>query len=264
MPLNSKRKFWIFHASFWLLAGLALFIYGLGYGHWQVALVRNIYSPVLGFGVSFLMSIAYGARLPDQTPYRLLFILGASFVGAVISSVIVNPITYGMLGHDLRTLTPLEFLTDGLYFTLLYLVWSLLYLQLSNMPLFKAAASDEVGPAPLASMGGVETINVEKSGAKMKLHVADITHIVASGDYVELFTETDQYMKLGAIGSYEEMLAEGPFKRIHRSIIVNAAKIQSVSGPAKGQYFITLEGGHEVRSSRNAQSLVETLLPKAH
>lgn len=258
-----KNRFWIFHTVYWVIAGLALFLYGLRYGHWEIALIRNIYSPVLGFAVSFLMSVAYAQRMPQQNGRRLLFVLGASVVGATLSALIVNPITYGLLGYDLRALTAADIFTDGLYFALFYLVWSLLYLQISGVALFGAVESGAIEEMPIKPQSPIETINVEKAGAKLKLYVGDITHIVASGDYVEFFTVSDSYLKLGTISSYEEALKPGPFKRIHRSTIVNGAKVTSISGPTKGQYWLKLEGGHELRSSRNAQSVVEAMAPKA-
>ncbi len=262
-----KKSFWIFHSIYWVVAGVALFVYGLGYGHWEIALVRNIYSPLLGFVVSFLISVGYAQKMPQQNINRLLFVLAASIAGALLSALIVNPITYGLLGYDLRRLTAANIFTDGLYFALFYLVWSLLYLQISNTPLFSAAAANGEGTGGGASPSPqslpIETINVEKAGAKLKLHVDDITHIVANGDYVEFFTATEAYLKLGAIGSYEAALGAGPFKRIHRSVIINAEKITAMTGPQKGQYWIKLEGDREVRSSRNAQSVVEGLMPRA-
>lgn len=266
MIQTPKKSFWIFHSVFWVIAGVALFLYGLRYGHWGIALVRNIYSPLLGFVVSFLMSVGYAQKMPQENINRLLFVVGMSVAGALLSAMIVNPITYGLLGYDLRSLTASDIFTDGLYFALFYLVWSLLYLQISGVALFGAAGAGEAaqaGDAPATPRQPIETINVEKAGAKLKLHVSDITHIVASGDYVEFFTATESYLKLGTIGSYEETLGAGPFKRVHRSTIVNGNKILSVSGPAKGQYWIKLEGDHEVRSSRNAQVIVEGLAPKA-
>ena len=258
-----KSRFWIFHSVYWVVAGLALFLYGLRYGHWEIALIRNIYSPLLGFAVSFLMSVAYAQKMPQQNLHRLLFVLGASVAGAFLSAMIVNPITYGLLGYDLRALTASDIFTDGLYFALFYLVWSLLYLQISGISLFGSGEPGAVGETPIKLQSPIETINVEKAGAKMKLYVGDITHIVANGDYVEFFTASDNYLKLGTISSYEEALSPGPFRRIHRSTIVNGDKVISISGPTKGQYWLKLEGDHEVRSSRNAQSVVEDMAPKA-
>ncbi len=258
-----KKGFWVFHSIFWTVAGLALFLYGLRYGHWEIALIRNIYSPLLGFGVSFVMSVLYAERMPQRNAYRLLFVLAASVVGALLSALIVNPITYGLLGQDLRVMTAGQIFTDGLYFALFYLVWSLLYFQISGVPLFGQAATPDVASGAPPDTLPLEAITVTREGAKLKLHPRDITHIEANGDYVEFFTATEKYFKQGTIGSYERALGAGPFLRIHRSILINSEKITAITGPQKGQYWIKLEGDREVRSSRNAQTLVEGLLPKA-
>ncbi|MCP4411239.1 MAG: LytTR family transcriptional regulator [Gammaproteobacteria bacterium] len=71
------------------------------------------------------------------------------------------------------------------------------------------------------------------------------------------------YLKQGTIAFYEEALESSGFVRIHRSIIINKQKIQSISGPNKGQFWINLGDNHEVRSSRKYQNLVEQILPKA-
>jgi len=258
-----NKSFWIFHSVYWVVAGLALFVYGLRYGHWEIALVRNIYSPLLGFVVSFLMSVLYVRRMPRQDLDRLTLVVAASIAGALLSALIVNPITYGLLGRDLRSLTASDIFTDGLYFVLFYLVWSLLYLQISGLPLFGAAPEDgKILPNDVEPAETLDAITVTKEGRKLKLLPGDITHIEANGDYVEFFTSADSYFKQGTIGSYEKGL-DGSFVRIHRSIIVNSEKITAITGPQKGQYWIKLEGDREVRSSRNAQTLVEGLLPKA-
>jgi len=264
IPFN-KRRFWIFHSAYWIVAGVALFLYGLRYGHWEIALIRNIYNPLLGFILSLVMSVIFANKIPRQGMLRLSFVLGAAIAGGLISSLVVNPITYALLGHDIGSLSAADLFTDALYFSLFYLVWSLLFLQISNLPLFPPPASKSaIDETKSPQLHPIKTITVEKSGTRLKLHVDDITHIGANGDYVELFTPAESYMKLGTIGSFETALGGDKFRRIHRSIIVNIDKIRSITGPSKGQYRITLEGGQEVRSSRTAQSSVESFLPKAN
>jgi DNA-binding LytR/AlgR family response regulator len=58
-------------------------------------------------------------------------------------------------------------------------------------------------------------------------------------------------------------LDNGPFVRVHRSAIVNRDRIVSVSGPAKGHYWIKLRDGQEIRSSRGDRKVVESLVPEA-
>ena len=109
----------------------------------------------------------------------------------------------------------------------------------------------------------METISVTKGNQVFKLDLAKIACIKASGDYVELCTSSGSYLKHGTISSYEKALGEGAFARVHRSVIVNREQIVSVSGPAKGQFWIKLQDGQEIRSSRRYRAVVESLTPEA-
>ena len=251
--VRSGRNFWIFHVTFWVVAAIALFLYGSTYGHIGVAAVRNLYSPLVGFGFSYLIKTVYDSRLPSEFGHRLLLIIGLSFLGALVSAMVVNPITFGLLGYEIGDLSLRNLLQDGLYFVLLYLVWSLLYLQMTERSLV---------PAP-SDQAGIQSISVTKGNQVFNLDLANIVCIKASGDYVELFTGTGSYLKHGTISSYEKALGKGTFVRVHRSVIVNRDQVVSVSGPAKGQYWIKLRDGQEIRSSRGYRDVVQSLTPEA-
>ena len=251
--IRSTREFWIFHATFWGIAGVVLFLYGLTYGHAQVAFIRNLYSPVVGFACSYLIRAIYESRFPAGFANRLLLIVGLSLAGALVSALVVNPITFGLLGYELADLPLGSLLKDGLYFVLFYIVWSLLYLQFTGRSLASAPTAETE----------LEPISVTKGNQVFSLDPANIRCIKASGDYVELVTATESYLKQGTISYYEQALGQGPFVRIHRSIIVNRDKITAISGPAKGQYWIKLGDGEELRSSRRYREVVESLLPEA-
>lgn len=253
--IKSGKDFWIFHSVYWVAVGLVLFLYGLTYGHWEVALVRNIYNPLVGFACSYLIRAVYVHHRPATFSGRLALILMMSAFGALVSSLLVNPVTFALLGYDLQSLSLGNFLQDGLYFLLFYLVWSLLYLQLTAMPLAASSTS--------AHAANLEAISVSRNNQVFSLNPLKITYIQASGDYVEIFTSQESYLKQGTIGSYEKSLASGPFVRIHRSIIINTQKIMSISGPTKGQFWIALDEHQEVRSSRKYQAVVEGLIPEA-
>jgi hypothetical protein len=223
--IRSGRDFWIFHVTFWGLAAAALFLYGLTYGHVKVALVRNLYSPLVGFGFSYLIKTVYDGQLPPGFGRRLLLVIGLSLLGALVSAMVVNPITFALLGYEIGDVPLRNLLQDGLYFVLLYVVWSLLYLQLTGRSL---------APAP-ADTTGMGTISVTKGNQVFKLDLAKIICI----------------------------LGKGAFVRVHRSVIVNRDQILSVSGPAKGQFWIKLRDGQEIRSSRGYREVVESLTPEA-
>ena len=254
--IRSGRNFWVFHTTFWVVAALALFLYGSTYGHIQVAAVRNLYSPLVGFSFSYLIKTFYDSRLPSGFGQRLLLITGLSFLGALVSAMVVNPITFGLLGYEIGDLSLQNLLQDGLYFILLYLVWSLLYLQMTGRSLVPATSDP-------SDQEGTHSISVTKGNQVFNLDLANIVCIKASGDYVEFFTETGSYLKHGTISSYEQSLDKSAFVRVHRSIIVNRDQIASVSGPAKGQYWIKLQDGQEIRSSRGYREAVQSLMPEA-
>jgi len=256
--IRSPRDFWKFHAIFWLLAAVVLFLYGLTYGHVKVAVIRNLYNPIVGFACSYLIRAVYENHFPTTFGRRLLMMAALAFLGALVSALVVNPITYGLLGYDLNELPMGSLLQDGLYFVLLYLIWSLLYLQLTSKSLVAAPVEAVVHEA-----AAQETINVTKGNQVFKLDPANILCIKASGDYVELYTDNASYLKQGTIGFYELALNPHSFVRIHRSIIVNRDKIASVASASKGQFWITLDDGQELRSSRRYQSVVESLTPAA-
>jgi hypothetical protein len=251
--IRSGRNFWIFHVTFWVVAAIALFLYGSTYGHIEIAAVRNLYSPLVGFGFSYLIKTVYDSRLPSGFGQRLLLVIGLSLLGALVSAMVVNPITFGLLGYEIGDLSMHNMLQDGLYFVLLYLVWSLLYLQMTGRSLV---------PAP-SDQTDMQSISVTKGNQVFNLDLANIVCIKASGDYVELCTNSGSYLKHGTISSYEKALGKGAFVRVHRSVIVNRDQVVSVSGPSKGQYWIKLRDGQEIRSSRGYRDVVQSLMPEA-
>ena len=259
--IRSPRDFWIFHAVFWLLAAVVLFLYGLTYGHVKVAVIRNLYNPIVGFACSYLIRAIYENHFPATFGKRLLAMVALAFLGALVSALVVNPITYALLGYVLSELPMGKLLQDGLYFVLLYLIWSLLYLQLTGKSL--VAAPVETVETVDRETSTQEPINVTKGNQVFKLDPANISCIKASGDYVELCTDNASYLKQGTIGFYEQTLNPQSFVRIHRSIVVNRDKIVSVASASKGQFWITLDDGQELRSSRRYQTIVESLTPEA-
>ena len=157
--------------TFWVVVAIALFLYGLTYGHVQVAVVRNLYNPLVGFGFSYFIKTIYDNRFPSGFGRRLLLIVGLSFLGALVSALVVNPITFGLLGYEIGDLPLRNLLQDGLYFVLLYLVWSLLYLQLTGRSLVPATADTT----------GMETVSVTRGNQVFKLDLANIVCIKAIG-----------------------------------------------------------------------------------
>jgi len=253
----TTRKFIIFNIVFWVLAGLVMFLesWPRASSHIHVALVRNIYFPVIGFLISFAIISFFKGTFFQQTKQRLWLLFLASGVAALITAVLLNPITYLMLSRDLQ-ITPHEILSTGtLYFVFIYFIWSVIYSQLTGQSILH-------GGIPEAAENGL-VFKVEKRGEKRLLQDHDICMVRASGDYVELVTRQNTYLIKETLSKLEQRLDQERFKRVHRSAIVNRNKIESVVGKPGGTYELILDGGHVIQSSRSYKIYVELILPEA-
>lgn len=245
----------MFQLVFWVGAALLLFLYGLSYGHWKIALIRNLYFPIVGFLLSGSMTFFYGHRIFRQFGHPILLIGAVSGVAALLTATILNPVTFSLLGSPITEM-PLKIVsTDTLYFGLFYFVWSLLYLR--------HAASADAEQAGEGMQINVRNITVEVRGEVRTLEIADLECVCSSGDYVELMTDKGVYLKKQTLSKFEHELPPGGFARIHRTTIVNKEKIVSVKPKGRGVFEISLAGGATVQSSRSYRHAIDGLLPKA-
>lgn len=253
----TTRRLFIFNIGFWLLAAFVLLLnsWSKAQGHMDVAIVRYIYFALIGLLVTYAMTNFYGAAFFQRAAGRPWLVALASFVAAMVTALLLNPITYLMIGYDLHAV-PHEILSTGtLYFGLIYFIWSALYFQLTGQSILRPDA------APASEPPG-RVFKVEKMGEKRLLQDRDICCITASGDYVELVTPSNRYMIKDTLSNLEDLLDGERFERVHRSTIVNKDKIKSVIARQGGAFDITLDGGQVVQSSRSYKTVVEAILPQ--
>jgi DNA-binding LytR/AlgR family response regulator len=254
--MNIRRPV-LFSVAFWLLAAGVLFVnaWPNARNHFDVAVVRYAYFVVVGLLASGVMTAVFASDWFGRQSPRLIWVTVFSVIAALITAVLINPITYMMAGHDIRAV-PIEIVSTGtLYFALLFVIWSVLYLQLKGESILRT---------PPAATSGARTplaFQVEKQGEIRQLRASDIVCVLANGDYVDLVTAANRYLKKDTMSNIEALLDPGHFKRIHRSAIVNITKIERVSPKPGGTFDITLEGGHHVQSSRSYRSVVESIAP---
>ena len=253
----TPRRIMIFNIGFWLTAALVLFLNALdrAQGHVHVAITRYIYFFVIGLLVTSALTLIYNGEWFQQSKKRLMWVVVFSGFSAVLTALILNPLTYLMIGANIRTVPYEIFSTGTLYFALFYFVWSALYFQLRGQSIFH-------GDSPAPQQPGL-VFKVEKMGQKRLLQDRDICCVNASGDYVELVTAANTYLQKETMVQLERRLDMDRFKRVHRSTIINADKIESVVQKPGGAFEITLEGGHTVLSSRSYKAVVDSILPQA-
>ncbi len=94
----------------------------------------------------------------------------------------------------------------------------------------------------------------------VRVPVASIQWIDAAGDYMCVHAEGDTHILRGTMKELEEILDARLFQRVHRSTIVNLRFVKSLRAHMNGEYFLTLDGGQELKLSRTYRDKIEYFL----
>lgn len=245
--MNARTgRFWGFQAIFWSIAGAALFVSGATQMPFTEAFVRNLFLLVVGFLSSFFL-----AMLIDQLRFMPILKLrltsyGLAYAIAAFCVVTINAITFTLRGLPLDALQFGQWFSGALNLGLIYAFWSELFIQqiyLDDMPVAETSA-------PL------EKLIVEHAGKMISLPLADVHSISAAGDYVEIHAGGKSYLDRNTLSAVEERLGAGEFVRVHRSRLVNATRVQSVTPLGKGRYRLHLDDDSSIETSRGYRDAV--------
>ncbi len=105
-----------------------------------------------------------------------------------------------------------------------------------------------------------EILPIRQGRETVRVPIASIQWIDAAGDYMCIHADGDTHILRGTMKELEELLDPKLFQRIHRSTIVNLRLVKSLRAHMNGEYFLTLEGGHELKLSRTYRDKVEYFL----
>jgi two-component system LytT family response regulator len=94
----------------------------------------------------------------------------------------------------------------------------------------------------------------------VRLDVSTIDWIDAAGDYMCLHAGGQTHVLRATMKELEEVLDPRVFQRVHRSTIVNLARVVSLRPHLNGECFLKLQSGQEVKLSRSFRDKVEMLL----
>lgn len=126
----------------------------------------------------------------------------------------------------------------------------------------------EIDPATLAGHGGAAQrryaamLPIRVGRETIRLDVATIDWIDAAGDYMCVHAAGQTHVLRATMKELEEMLDPEVFQRVHRSTIVNLARVRSLRPHLNGECFLKLESGQEVKLSRSFRDKVELLLDR--
>jgi two-component system, LytTR family, response regulator len=98
---------------------------------------------------------------------------------------------------------------------------------------------------------GVKRIMIKTGGHITFLRSAEVEWVEAQGDYVSLHSQGKKHLIRENIGDMERQLSPASFVRIHRSTIVNVARIKELQPLFHGDYQVILQDGTRLTMSRS-------------
>jgi len=114
----------------------------------------------------------------------------------------------------------------------------------------------QASPGPARTGKGLDRIPVSVDGATHFLAARDIDYIAASGDTVVVHVGTASYVIRKSMNEMLAVLDESRFARVHRSTIVNLARVLKVEPYLHGEYILVMPGGAKLKVSRGYREVV--------
>lgn len=107
-----------------------------------------------------------------------------------------------------------------------------------------------------AAAMGADSLWVRKGSGRVRLEVDRLDWISAEGECVRLHSGGESFLERSSITSFAQRLAPSGFIRVHRSAIVNPARIEKIDRTRWGSLTLRLADGSEIRVSRSYQDAV--------
>lgn len=102
---------------------------------------------------------------------------------------------------------------------------------------------------------------VIRSGPKLRFLFPDeVDWMSADANYVRLHSGKASYLIRDSMGRLEMQLDPRKFVRVHRSTIVNIARIRELESVFQGEYVIVLDDGTKLNSSKAYRSRLEAAM----
>ena len=242
-PISFGRALAVEGASHLVVAALVPVLYWL-HRRWPIgAAPRNLLihaAAVVPFSIAHTLGMA---------ALRLLWFNG------VLGGSYAFPLTFDRLAY--------EFAKDVVTFGMLSAGVAALRHLLRRVPAPPVEPLVVPSPPPPPPAAGPlpDRFAVRKRGKEIMVEVADIDWIEASGNYAVLHVGGDTLEIRSSLTKLEGELDARRFVRVHKSYVVNVARIAEVTPWISGDWRIRLQDGAEVNLSRRYRQRFETLVP---
>ena len=102
-----------------------------------------------------------------------------------------------------------------------------------------------------------DKLTIKDGHRLLRIDVDSIRWIDAAGDYMCIHAGGDTHVLRGTMQQLERRLDPRRFARVHRSSIVNLARVSEMRPHVNGEYFLVLDSGHELKLSRSYRDKVK-------
>ncbi|MEO7064827.1 MAG: LytTR family DNA-binding domain-containing protein [Dokdonella sp.] len=110
--------------------------------------------------------------------------------------------------------------------------------------------------ADLVQLPRLQRIVVHERGSSLVVPMAEVQRLSASGNYVEVHTDTKRHLVRATLSRLAQRLDPGEFLRVHRSHLVHADFIKAIAPWAHGDLKLRLRDGSELMLSRRYRALL--------
>lgn len=104
---------------------------------------------------------------------------------------------------------------------------------------------------------GDERIEIREGATAVFLAPRDLISVEAAGNYITFNTAARNYLVRGTLASWEARLTSNGFVRVHRSRLVNRARISTMRPTPAGDLEITLDDGRTLLGSRRYRAALD-------
>ncbi len=238
-----------------------------------VLLLKSTADALIFVGLGVLLTIVIPSfnyvKLDFSQRFINYFALGLLYISVWTTlSTLFSLLFFGKENDpEIRTLIPLTAFI-GLFMYVIHV--QIIHFQMVHKAASEADnESDEENGVPDGLLQGNEQENGEeilervavKTGQKIHvILVPDIVYIQSDGDYVQIVTEHNKYLKEETMKYFETSLPRSQFVRVHRSYIVNVEKILRIELYEKQNQMLTLKNGDQVRASVSGYKALRAVL----
>ncbi|GGA86559.1 DNA-binding response regulator [Arenimonas soli] len=108
-------------------------------------------------------------------------------------------------------------------------------------------------------LGGKDRLAIRDGNRTLRIELSSVRWIDAAGDYMCIHTDEETFVLRATMRELENRLEPREFPRVHRSTLVNAARVVAMRPHLNGEQFLTLDCGHEIKLSRSYRDRIVVL-----